>query len=633
MLKTSLQKANRYYETLSQLGFRNVMRVMVYRLQKKIGYYRYFYPIVPYQNTPTLTLQAQRQCTQNLEHPVVHLANQLEDHYLRYFFSQQFQLPHTNRWFFEVYSQQALNLAAKTQHWSRLSSIPGYDIKAIWEASRFYWMPTLARAYLYTHQTKYLRQIEQWWADWMAQNPPQQGLHWLCAQEASIRCLNVFFTFQILKCPINEGSHAVWDFFWSHLQRIQATTHYAVGQQNNHASSEACCLYIISDWLQRFPQCKGPQKKRLIQWHKHARQLLESTAQKLVQQDGTFSQYSINYHRMFLDAMSFSYWWQKTNSLAEFSKHWHLRYQKALHWLESWVHPDNGHAPNLGNNDGSQLVSLHHCPFQDFRPSLVLAQSLLTGQHHYGEGPWLEPLNLLQLANQPATETLNFYQPQIFPQGGFVKFANPSNAAWALLRYPKYQFRPAQADCMHFDFWVGDKNLLRDSGTYSYHLNNEVGELQAHNTVSVDDHQPMPRLGRFLWGQWPSTELLPTPKYAALRDYWGGRYQHVHGAIHCREVLVFDERFEIIDTIEGIQNHATLHWHLATLPWKCQDNTIACNELEIQIELNQQPQTLTLDACFYAPGYLQLLPAEKLSIKAPGPKAIFKTILRMKGQS
>ena len=38
----------------------------------------------------------------------------------------------------------------------------------------------------------------------------------------------------------------------------------------------------------------------------------------------------------------------------------------------------------------------------------------------------------------------------------------------AMLRYPRFRYRPGHADALHLDLWLGDRNILRDGGTYSY---------------------------------------------------------------------------------------------------------------------------------------------------------------------
>jgi len=68
--------------------------------------------------------------------------------------------------------------------------------------------------------------------------------------------------------------------------------------------------------------------------------------------------------------------------------------------------------------------------------------------------------------------------------------------AMALLRYPRFRFRPSQADALHLDFWVSGENWLRDAGSFSYNteqrwLNYFPGTV-AHNTIQFDGRDQMP---------------------------------------------------------------------------------------------------------------------------------------------
>ena len=82
----------------------------------------------------------------------------------------------------------------------------------------------------------------------------------------------------------------------------------------------------------------------------------------------------------------------------------------------------------------------------------------------------------------------------------------------AMLRYPRFRYRPGHADALHLDLWLGDRNILRDGGTYSYNAErkwlNYFSGTQSHNTMQFDDLDQMPRLGRFLFGDWLKTSSL-----------------------------------------------------------------------------------------------------------------------------
>ena len=126
-------------------------------------------------------------------------------------------------------------------------------------------------------------------------------------------------------------------------------------------------------------------------------------------------------------------------------------------------------------------------------------------------GPWDEPLHWLGLVGDgiPAQVEQPLPVPPItlFENGGYAVLRS-ATSSWALFRLPNYRFRPAHADPLHFDLWHQGVNLLRDGGSYAY--NASAADLSffpgiaSHNTVQFDGAEPMPRLGRFLWGDWCS---------------------------------------------------------------------------------------------------------------------------------
>src|SRR3546814_4964922 len=73
---------------------------------------------------------------------------------------------------------------------------------------------------------------------------------------------------------------------------------YAVAQANNHATSEAAALFIGGSWLAANGSRAGESLVR------RGRQHLEKQVARLVEEDGSFSQYSLNYHRVLLDTLS-----------------------------------------------------------------------------------------------------------------------------------------------------------------------------------------------------------------------------------------------------------------------------------------------------------------------------------------
>ena len=210
------------------------------------------------------------------------------------------------------------------KHWSKLNDFNSDigDIKNFWEISRFNWIGTLIQAYVTTLDEKYLERINLWISDWLKENPPNTGPNWKCGQEASIRILNLILAQEILNPDIVTND--LKDYLEIHIDRINPTTFYATVQKNNHGLSEGCALFLAGYFL-----WKNNKKKKYYSVYQKGLKLVEDQVRKLILDDGTFSQYSIVYHRMILDLLSIVELLRKGGILTLFLK----RFIKKLIWL------------------------------------------------------------------------------------------------------------------------------------------------------------------------------------------------------------------------------------------------------------------------------------------------------------
>ncbi len=146
-----------------------------------------------------------------------------------------------------------------------------------------------------------------------------------------------------------------------------------------------------------------------------------------------------------------------------------------------------------------------------------------------------------------------------------------SGDAHAILRYPRFRFRPSHADALHVDLWVAGKNLLRDGGSFSYSADQEWQDYFAgargHNTVQFDDREQMLRLSRFLWGRWLQTRTLIPIKETAGAVSVAASYQDYRGAVHERMVELERGCLTIRDRLSGFTSKAVLRWRLSPGSW------------------------------------------------------------------
>lgn len=434
------------------------------------------------------------------------------------------------------------------------------DIKLIWELSRMDWVLALAQRVRQGEKSA-LERLNTWLTDWCEHNPPYLGPNWKCGQEAAIRVLHLASA-ALLLGQVPNALPGLIDLIVLHLQRIAPTVQYAMAQDNNHGTSEAAALFIGGSWLRIHGDARGAD------WEATGRLWLENRAERLIGPQGTFSQYSFNYHRVMLDTLSIAECWRRQLDLPTFSPLWYSRAAVATQWLYTLTDPHTGDGPNVGANDGARLLQLADTAYRDYRPCVQLAMVLFKGQRAYkADGPWNHALHWLGLALPQAAATApDSLQAD---DGGFMMMRR--KGVMALLRYPRFKFRPSQADALHLDLWVDGKAYLRDAGTYSYNTDSDMlgyfGGVTGHNTVQFDRREQMPRLSRFLLGNWLKAEQLVPMETQATKTCAGAAYRDAVGNWHNRHVQLQDGQLHVRDEVSGFTQRAVLRWRLAPGEW------------------------------------------------------------------
>lgn len=496
------------------------------------------------------------------------------------------------------------------------------DIKLIWELSRMDWVPALAQR-VRQAEPGALDQLNNWLADWCKHNPPYQGPNWKCGQEASIRVMHLACAALILG-QVRDAPTGLRDLIALHLQRIAPTLQYAMAQDNNHGTSEAAALFIGGSWLTLLGDTRG------MTWASAGRHWLENRARRLIGDQGSFSQYSLNYHRLLLDTFSLTECWRRALGLPAFGAAWSARALAATRWLNVLTDPSTGDGPNVGANDGARLLQLTNTTFRDHRPSVQLAMVLFAGVRAYGErGPWDH--GVLWLGIDLPEGTAEAPVSLQADDGGFMVLR--SGAAMVLMRYARFRFRPSQADALHVDLWLDGYALLRDAGTYSYNTDAKwldyFGGTAGHNTVQFDDRDQMPRLSRFLLGDWLSTEHLEPMHLTETGLQAGAGYRDGTGARHHRRVQLEDSRLVVVDKVQGFAHRAVLRWRLAPGDWHLQAITdadsgqvwVATNSIGHRVILRS---SVLIIRCGLAQGweslhYLEKMPVPVLELEITHP--------------
>lgn len=390
------------------------------------------------------------------------------------------------------------------------------------------------------------------------------------------------------------------DLVRAHLLWIAPTMGDAIGQQNNHGTSEAAALFVGGSWLAAQGEDQGKR------WAAMGRQWLEGLATGLIEPDGSCSQYSVNYHRVMLDTYAFAETWRCHLNLKAFASALQDRLGAAMNWLYQMTHQSTGGAPNLGANDGARLFPFSDAGYRDFRPSLQWAAAVFLGKRAYQASETTDAA-LAWLSLDRPIDPLAHPTSHLFDAGGFAILRKGN--AMAMLRYPRIRFRPSQCDALHLDIWIDGKAMLRDAGSYSYAAPpRDYGYFlgaDGHNGVSFDDKDQMTRLGRFLFGDWLKTRNVPRLLFEREGVQVSAAYKQRSGASHLRNVQLFPRKAIVTDEVSGFHSHAVLRWRLPQGEWKISGQQVMGAQIKISVEASAEISRFEIVAGWESVYYLE----------------------------
>jgi hypothetical protein len=513
----------------------------------------------------------------NATEAVISAADRIVDGVWTWFSGVEVSVGPYPRWNRDPFTGRTIEAAA---HWSTIDDFEGGDIKVVWEPSRFGMVYPLVRAYWRTGDERYADCFWSLVESWRLANPPQQGPNWKCGQEAAFRVMAWTFGLHgFFGSPATTPDRVgmLVQMIGVSGRRIAANVGYALLQQNNHGVSEGTGLLTLGLLF--------PEFKEASRWRAVGREILERLVRELVYDDGAFSQHSLNYQRLMLHDYA---WSVRLAQLAgePLSEPLRERIARSADLLWQMLDASTGTVPTYGANDGSLILPLTNCAYDDFRP-VVQTLSLVTGgQRRLSPGPWDEeafwlcgPEALRAPCEPEKRHTVTA------PIGGY--FVQRDAESYLVVRaVDRFRHRPGHADLLHVDLTWRGVNVALDAGTCSY--NDQMmpdaafDRTRFHNTIVVDGLDQMERASRFLWAPWPRGGWTPpgTPVKvpgASSEDcivpHWEGWHDGytrlADPVIHRRAVAGLGGGVWVVaDQLDADGPHdARLHWLLPDLPF------------------------------------------------------------------
>jgi len=612
--------------TLKKLGVENVIFMAWYRFTLKSGLRRFRFKIRAFVPQGDFFLKTQKTVhfPEKWKDDLFVQANNLLEGKVLYFSFHLMKIGNPPEWFLNPFSEK--EHPGYEKHWTRLHDFQtgAGDIKTIWEVNRFQWTGVLARAYKVSGSEKYLDLLNSWLSDWLKRNPLNQGPNWRCGQESSIRLLHLINTAYILQ-EHRSLTPAIMDFIYASLDRISKNNRYAISQNNNHGTSEAAGLYLGGRILEIQKSSRYPKASK---YANKGRKLLEERIRNLVSDQGSFSQHSVNYHRVMLDTISFCEFWRKETSDSLFSTGFYRKANAAVNWACHLTDNYSSHAPNLGANDGSLLLSYHSLPYEDYSSSIHFASAVFNLDYRLKKDFESEADFWFRLKdNTPKRTDFNYFS--VILDQEYVILRPRDSLSWAMVKIPNYNFRPSHNDVFHFDLWYKGENILIDAGTYSYNpgknsIEKPLKSVKYHNTIEFDSKEQMPSISRFLLSNWIKPGYISPIISKDNMITWEGYYLDNSGNKHHRKIEHTDHEWIIEDELNGNFNQALIHYNLPGTNYSLRENIVSTDWGKLIVEGSSNIQ---LCKSGYSPHYLELRESTRICIQAR-KSSTCRTIIR-----
>jgi Heparinase II/III-like protein/Heparinase II/III N-terminus len=461
------------------------------------------------------------------------------------------------------------------------------NIKYLWEPNRHLHLPTLAQAYVLTHDVKYLQAVRAHLDSWMSQCPYGIGVNWTSSLEFAIRLINWSITWQLIggaDSPLfadAEGRAFRKRWLESIFQHVRGTmkklSRYS--SANNHLIGEVTGVWVASVTWDYWPQMRA--------WGERAQQILTDEAFTQNAADGGNREQAFSYQQFVLDFLLVAGLAGRAAGRDFVPEYW-ARLESMMTFIASMMDVA-GHMPMVGDADDGFVMDLaaEGGGFDNFQSLLATGAILFDRPDLARKARRLDDKTRWLLGNQATqrwerliASDADRILPRAFADSGYYilgdNFETSDEVRMLVDAGPLGYLSIAahgHADALSCVLNVGGHEVLVDPGTYSYHTQPEwrryFRSTLAHNTVSVDATDQSRQSGNFMWSVHANARCEQFEPNADKQRFIGshdGYRQQGIAATH-RRSIAYDtatRTFEIEDRIEGEGEHQIArHWHFA----------------------------------------------------------------------
>ena len=567
-----IQKIKKIANLISNMGFRYLFFRVFYTIKTKIGWQKKVFPTQPKvseftslenwrNNLPPFFFYGKdiSNLPKEEKEILAKTFQEIQNGVFTFFSKTKIKLGTEYDWMENPSTGYRYNI---NKHWSEVQDLTkeAGDIKYVWEKARFSFLYDVIRYdyHFEADQSAYaFKEIE----DFITKNPINQGPNYKCSQEISLRVLNWTFALYYYKDSpnLNEAlfQKIMHSIYWQ-IHHIYHNIYFSrISVRNNHAITETLLLYLSEKLFPFFPN--------VAKWSEKGKKWFEQEIAYQIYEDGTFLQFSMNYHRVVVQLLTWGIKLAKLNG-DTFDKVVYERAQKSLDFLDACIDPVSGELPNYGSNDGALFFKLTNDDYRVYRSQLDDLRAVLNGYIYFGSKSslWygIQPKQKKQAALPEISE---------FTKGGYYIIQEGNTKTF--IRCGAYKDRPYQSDNLHIDIWIDGKNVLRDNGSYQYNTSKELinyfNGSEGHNTISIDGKDQMQKGDRFIWNYWvkyAKANLTESQNKFVFKGEIKG-FKHLDSNILHQRIVTKSKGLNewiVKDIISGVENKTSFqYWHFS----------------------------------------------------------------------
>lgn len=491
------------------------------------------------------------------------------------------------------------------------------DHKVTWELNRHQHLVTLAKAFIFTDDLKYVREIQEQFYSWQTANPYPMGINWGSSLEVAFRSLSWIWVRNLLaRAPASSAFDR--DLICglarngAYIERYLSTYF----SPNTHLIGEALALFVIGTLCPEIPLSQ--------RWSQRGFNILLAELQCQVRPDGVYFEQSLYYHVYALDLFLHARVLAERNRL-QMPDSFDAILKKML--VVADVLSREGLPQGFGDDDGGRLFDPRRNRPEHMSDPLAIGACLFAGLETHSlplteESIWMFGARAVSASRK--TSLRSRLDSRCFEDGGLYVIAsdNPVRGQMLIDAGPHGTGHGGHghADALSIRLSVDGQSWLIDPGTYVYispdNSRNEFRGTLAHNTMRVDSaDQALPETA-FSWGALPkvATERwLVGEGFSLFSGSHTGYRRLSDPVLHRRTIFHLNgEYWLVLDLADGRANHnLEILWHFAPgSRVQAEEGTISAFQGGKQLALlTAEAWNCSLTQSFCSPAYGQKLPA------------------------